>query len=700
MKKEYIFVFGLGIFLVFKNLLSLSVGSDTDPSRQGYVIFPSADIDNAMVGYASFENGFKLTDLATTCSFDSLMEVSGPVDLSGGDLYLMESLCFSDTVSINSMGNIYGNGKTIKLAPSITELNSVSEGSMVAVASYYMGAQVNSVDFSDTASYAVAVTQNNSGTEVRMLYYDGLSLTMTAEVSMNRHVHSCRFQPGQTNFVVGRNRGGGDELYSYAFNVSNGDFNEVSSLRPSGNKSIHALSFLSGGDYLAVGRSVQGGGNDNEVLLFSASTGGALSQEQSQSLPGPDRTIQKNAVSWSPGSNYVAYGTAVDGGEGDLLIYYFNGSTMTATIELETGLTVRGLDWSPTGTFLAVALEGTTTQNLLIFSHNISNGSLNLETSAFIDDSVDAIAPVWTSDGNKLAVGSALFDGVGAFRTYSFDKTTTTLSLDKSFAFASSVNAVRNIPFTDKFIVGAGDSVYILANEYVSDISFTVDSVTIELANDLTLKTPLNFTNQCAILGNNHAIDFKMTGSIIIGSQSSLYLKNITLKNFGGTQVRCFDNSSTVSLDNVRFLFDSPYQFNAGRLDILGSLQVSGTNLFSYESPTKSTIYSGASWIFDNFSTLSYAPVSNDRQLIQMIDQTSRLIFNNATLYSTATGLSLTKGELWVDGRMSIKSDAVLTAEGIEWGDGLTSGNDLHVVVMPGARVSLESGYLVNKNIG
>ncbi|MBL4588038.1 hypothetical protein JKY79_01705, partial [Candidatus Babeliales bacterium] len=228
---------------------------------------------------------------------------------------------------------------------------------------------------------------------------------------------------------------------------------------------------------------------------------------------------------------------------------------------------------------------------------------------------------------------------------------------------------------------------------------FTVDSVTIELANDLTLKTPLNFTNQCAILGNNHAIDFKTTGSIIIGSQSSLYLKNITLKNFGGTQLRCFDNSATISLDNVQFIFDKPYQFDAGRLDIVGDFKVSGTNKFSYFSPTASTIFSGASWTFDHFSTFSYIPSSNNRKGIQCIDRTSRLIFNNATLYSTATGLSLTKGELWVDGRMTIESDAVSTAEGIEWGDGLSANNDLKVTLMPGAEISLESGCVVNKNM-
>ncbi|PCI73368.1 hypothetical protein COB28_04590 [Candidatus Dependentiae bacterium] len=701
MRSERLFsLISIGFVFSVQVVFALSVGSNTAPSRQGYTIFPSSDSDNVMIGYASFENGFKLSDLGTSCSFDSLLPVSGPIDLSGGNLYLMETLNFSDTTSINSMGNIYGNGKSIKFSPSISELVAVAEGSMIAVASYNMGAQVNSVDFSDTASYAVAVTQNNSGTEIRMLYYDGLSLTMTAEVSENDHVHSCRWQPGQTNFVVGVDRGSGGDLFSYEYNVSNGDLTGVSNLSLSGNKSVHALGFVSGGDYLAIGRSVKGSGNDNEVLLFSIDTAANLTQEQTQSLPGSDRSIQKNALSWSPGNNYVAYGTEDEDEESNLLIYYFNGSTLTQTIELEIGLTVRGLDWSPTGTFLAVALEGTTTQNILIFSHHSSSGLLNLETTAFIDQSTDAIAVSWTSDGNRLAIGSALDSGVGPFREYSFDKTNTTLSLVQSFSFDVNVNAVRNIPFTGDYIIGAGDTVYILASGYSSDFSFTIDSATIELAHDLTLKAPLNFTNQCCISGNNHTIDFHTTGSMIIGSQASLYLKNVTLKNFGGRQLRCFDNSATVSLDNVRFLFDSPYQFNAGRLDILGSFEISGTNLFSYESPTESRIYSGASWTFDNFSTLSYAPSSNNRQGIQFIDQTSRLIFNNATLYSTATGLSLTKGELWIDGRMSIKSDAASTAEGIQWGDGLTSGNDLHVVLMPGAQVSLESGYLVNKNIG
>lgn len=685
------------LLLSIQIIYALSVGSNTAPSRQGYTIFPASDFDNTMLGYASFENGFKLSDLGTSCSFDSLLPVSGPVDLSGGDLYLMQSLCFTNTISINSMGNIYGNGKSIKLA-GVTELVSNSEGSMVALASYNMGAQVNSVDFSDTASYAIAVTQNNSGTEMRMLYYDGLSLTMTAEISFNARVHACRWQPGETNFVIGRHSGAGEELYSYAYNISNGVLTNISALELSGNKPIRAISFFSNADYLAVGRAVGGGGLKNEVWLFSMTTGAALTEEQNQSLPGPDRPIPKNSASWAPGNNYVAFGTNPTGGNGDLLIYHFDGSVLTATIELETGLRVRAVDWSPTGTFLAVGLVGTTTQNVLIFSHNVSNGSLNLETSAFIDQSINTLSLAWTSDGKELAVASVVSSGVAPFRTYSFDKTTTTLSLTRSFSFDASIRAVRNIPFTDKYIVGAGDNVYILANEYSSDFSFTIDSTIIELARDLTLKAPLHFTNQCCILGNNHTIDFNTTGSMIIGFQASLYLKNITLKNFGGKQLRCFDNSATISLDNVRFLFDSSYQFNAGRLDVLGSLQVSGTNIFSYESPTKSTIYSGASWIFDNLATLSYAPLSNNREGIQLIDRSSKLIFNNATLYSTATGLSLTKGELLVNGQMIIESDAISTAEGIEWGDGISADNDMLVTIMPAAQIILNSGYLCNKN--
>ncbi len=702
MKKVFLSIYFVSLlFFAQKSLYSLAVGSNTTPSRQGFTIFPSGATDNAMIGYASFENGFKLADNGASCSFDGLFPVSGTIDLIGGNLYLMESLELSNTSKINTMGNLYGNGKTLKLPASITELRSTATDLMLTLTSYNMGTPVSGVDFSTSFSYAIGVANYNvSNPELCMFFFDGTKLTVTQFVNYgtNRDAITCRWQPGYTNFVVGINSGVGAQLYSYSYVRSSGLFTNVSTLNLPSGQSINAVCPSRGGNYVLVGRSTASGGNKTELFMYSMSPLGALSAVLNQAFA-VDHDVSKNALSWSPGGNYLVVGTTPIAGDTDLKLYNFNGTTLTDTISIRTGFTVRGVDWSPTGTFIAVAFTGSTTQNLMIYTHDISSGTLTPKTSANINQSTDVVSVSWTADGNRLLVGTSAAGGIAAMRQYTFDRTATTLSLVNSISFDAAINSVRALQSNDQYMFGVGNYVYISGSGYSDGFTLTADQLTIELSNDIILGTPVGFTRKCAIIGNNHAIDFDTTGTMIVLPQASLYLKDVTLRNFGGTQLRCLDNTATISLDNVRFIFNSPYFFDAGTLNITNNFDISGTNSFIYRSTASSIIYARSSWNFDVLSTLSYVPRSNNRQGIQLFDQSSSLVFNNATLYMTQTGLILTKGQFVLDGKVTISSDAASTAEGFVWGDGITSQNDLSVRMMSNAKIDLLSGFIVNRNI-
>jgi hypothetical protein len=693
-------IFFVVVSFLYQNVYALSVGSNTAASRQGSILFPRFASDNALVGFASFENGFKLTDNATSCSYNNLWAVSGNIDFNGGNLYLMESLVFSNTTQINSMGSWYGNGKTITLPSTVTRLQSTAKEFMVTLTSYNVSAPINSIDFCKTESYVLIASNNTFGApELRIAYFDGYSLTMTASTEFGRNALCCQWQPGTTNCVVGRASGTGAELFSYSYNISNGIFGGVSAENPTGNKTINALRFSPGGNYLLIGRSIVGGGSDNQLFMYSVTTGGVLTELFNQAIPGTFRDVSINAISWSPGGNYLAVGTVVSAGNADLLIYNFDGTTLTPTIQMIIGRQVRGVDWSPSGTFIAVALVGTTTQNVHIFAHNISNGTLTPQTSAYINQTTDAISVAWTADGNELAVGTKRIGGISAMRKYSFDSSATTLSLIKSFTFYADVNALSSFFYNDNYVMGVGNVSYVLSDQYPDGYTLTIDNLKIELQNDVTLAAPLGFKRNCQIIGNNHRLDFDVTGTMIILPQASLYLKDVTLSNFGGTQLRCLDNTATISLDNVRFIFKSPYYFDAGQLYINSQFMISGTNPFVYRSTASSFVGQRSSWVFDMFATLSYAPESDNRQGIILTDQSSSLVFNHATLYATATGLWLTKGNMIIDGNLTLISDATSVAEGIQWGTGISLDEDLFITIMPHARMSIASGFVVNRNV-
>ncbi len=98
---------------------ALVVGSLNSVSVESLVTFPSADTDNAMVGFGWIKNGFTLEDMATTCSFDNVFPVSGLVALNGGLLRLYQDILFKNSTTLQSMGTILGNGHVMHLCPSI-----------------------------------------------------------------------------------------------------------------------------------------------------------------------------------------------------------------------------------------------------------------------------------------------------------------------------------------------------------------------------------------------------------------------------------------------------------------------------------------------------------------------------------------------------------------------------------------------------
>ena len=83
-------------------------------------LFPAADTNNLMFGFAQFKGGFTLQDATTICTFNSIYPVSGTVNMNGGTLYLLQDLVLTDTVQLEGLGTIIGNNHTLQLCSTVT----------------------------------------------------------------------------------------------------------------------------------------------------------------------------------------------------------------------------------------------------------------------------------------------------------------------------------------------------------------------------------------------------------------------------------------------------------------------------------------------------------------------------------------------------------------------------------------------------
>jgi len=90
------------------------------------IFFPAADSNNSMYGFVHPIGGFTLENASTSCTFNTVMPVSGTIKMNGGTLYLLQDMTISNTVQLDGLGAIYGNNHTLYLPETVTALPNLS----------------------------------------------------------------------------------------------------------------------------------------------------------------------------------------------------------------------------------------------------------------------------------------------------------------------------------------------------------------------------------------------------------------------------------------------------------------------------------------------------------------------------------------------------------------------------------------------
>lgn len=122
MKKIIVVIYSLFFLSRFDCLYSVSIGSNTTPSRQAAITFPNADTNNTILGFAVMENGFTLQSHRTTCTYDGFFPIGGQLNTRGGRLHLLRNLVLASSFNITSSAQFYGRGLSMEFAPLIRDL--------------------------------------------------------------------------------------------------------------------------------------------------------------------------------------------------------------------------------------------------------------------------------------------------------------------------------------------------------------------------------------------------------------------------------------------------------------------------------------------------------------------------------------------------------------------------------------------------
>lgn len=681
------------LFLVANSsIYSEVIGSNTAVSRQGAVTFPSADTDNEIRGFASMDNGFTFENSSTTCTYNDFFSVDGNITLNGGVLYLNQDLVLQEDAQIITVGTIDGNGHSLEFTTTTSILLPAGGGGW-QVFNFITQADVSNdlrtLSWSHDDQFIAAGTEAN---KIKIYSFDGTMLTEETSQSLSRPITSVAWHPSDYLLATGMRQkpGAQDELIVWRYDSNTKVLTQVDGINV--NEDIRAISWSPSGNHLAVGRNVLSA----EINIYSV-FGDTLSEVDSIDIV-PNRTVSFDAIDWSPDGNYFVVGVT-DSANEELLIYYFDGLSLTLTLDADPGGAVQAVDWSDTGTYIAVGLSSGS-ERLRVYEHMVANGTLTEITSARVGESESVLSVHWNSDGTELVMGRAAGTGT-EFRLYSFSKTSGALSLKSSQDSFEDINTVRWSH--DNQYIATGDNINYL-NLYgfstqlpIGDLIFKNIAITCNA--DLVFTNTVRFQGVCALACNDHALTLGTDGHIVVDTGSSLLLDQVGIKNLRNNKMRCLNSAGRISLRNVDLILDSDFSFACGHFYVQGDVRATGAYGFSYQSDQISTIDSHATLLFDSGITFSYEPTIASQALLSLQDSSSRLHFFETSLYVTTTGLSLTKGTVIIEGDCFISSDANVEVEGISLGTGIAADDNCTLKILPESNIHLLSGYLLYKNV-
>ncbi len=682
------------LLFTYSNMHAVVIGSNTVVSRQANALFPRTDIDNEMLGFAAFEGGFSLGDGGTSCLYTALFPVSSTIDLRDGTLNVQRDLSFDQNTTFFSSGTINGNNLTIQLPIKKTPVTLVNSPTLDFITANARNAPIPSIDWSFDSAYIAVIS---TAPTLSTLSFNGTTLSQTSilTLGLSTSASSVRWHPTTDNIAVAQTTGGllGFAIQVYTFSRILGTLVSLVGAELGvaivNNPTATSVAWRPDGNFLAASLTT---GTNLGVRVYSFGILGTLVFVSGDAT---NTTVQRNALDWKD-NTYLAAGNSA--GTNQLKVYTFNGTTLALSINTNIGQTVSALQWSTSGNnFLAVGLSGGTNR-LAIYKHDSVGVTLTLQSASLIGETQTVLSVDWSPDGNFLTVGLGTSTETET-RVYQVNQTTAALTLIAEVNADFNINSVRWSPNASWVATGDQGNYVSVYNPYAAFMTFNNAKITLNSDLNLTNAAGIIFNGSCEIDGNGYIIDLSSIQTFSIGNSATLRIKDTVIKGISGNKIANSNSASTLELQNVMWVQSGDYTLQAGKITVIDELTITGSNKFIYKTDQTSVISSNATMFFNYGMTFSYDPPVASKNLLSLADQTSVLYLLNTSLASTTTGLQLTKGILSIDAPCPIMSSARVAGQGIMFGDGVSSSNNLAIKILPESGLNINAGYLVYNNV-
>jgi hypothetical protein len=237
-------------------------------------------------------------------------------------------------------------------------------------------------------------------------------------------------------------------------------------------------------------------------------------------------------------------------------------------------------------------------------------------------------------------------------------------------------------------------------------------SIYFDNGNDIELKATLNLAQtwtfsgrNSTIIGNGNILNLGNYGNIVVERGATLLLKNIILQDVAGSNLRCLDNAGKIIFQNAALVQSGEYTFGTGAFEVIGTLDLIGSQTFVFQPTATCTVNANSLLHLTNNMTFSVDFTTPKIDNLAFVNDSSSIFMSSgASLHVTSTGMALKNGKLVVQGLANVYVEMLrdpvnyrVIEQGLTFGS--DAGEDFSCELLPGGLLSLNSGYLIYKNV-
>ena len=706
LKKSIICVLTVCLLCFFEQIYCGTVGSDSASSKQLKTFFPASHTNNKMTGFTAFESGLMLENSATACIFDAFFPVCGDITLNGGALYLYRDAVFKSPLTIGP-GTIDGREFSLEFPSNVSTLCIPSEYHNKILAfcdEVSIGDNVNCISWSHDDSYIAVVCDSFGGSELQVYSFDGQELALKDSYNFgSNRVYAVDWHPSAYYLAVGQHAA--DELYTFSYNSSTDSLEQKDTADV---ERVYAVAWSPDGNKLAVAQY-----NNNSVLVYDVANGMLSTVRTCTLYADTDNikniTAQRHGLSWKSSGDYLAASYKRTDNSNivtyGIKIFNWDGDCFTDDAYTEISDYIYPVAWRPNSSYIAAGLYSSN-QRFRLYEHNASASTIEEVAAARIGENRNVYDMKWCSSGNCIAYAKKKGNSNYELQINSFDSVENKFKTITGYNYSSDLRALEwshdgNYVATG----GTGDKLVVLS---FSLAPLRFKDVRLFFKSDLVLNGEIVFDGTCTLNMGRNILQFGTDGKITVTNGSHLIIEDARIKGIANNKISCLDDDGVITLRDVDWIQGGNYNFSNGAMIWQNDVLMTGDYIFAYQTKKTSTLLCKSMLELDVGFTFSYNPGSASEDLIDMIDNSSVLLLNGATLHTTVTGLQLTDGKLKVlrDSFLSSEKETRVIDDVIEYtiDNGITFGNsdsahDLVCDIFSGVTLHILQGSLNYRNI-